>query len=269
MQNARSPKRNSHKVDGRADERLDGRVDGRLDGQAGAAPTPFFVLRDNPCPYLPGRRERKLLTRIDGPGATDLYGLLSRAGFRRSHVFAYRPACDGCSACVPVRVAAEAFRPSRGQRRVLALNGDLIRRDRPAVAGAEDFELFHRYILDRHGDGEMATMDFAEYRAMVDDSRLETRLHEARTPDGALVAVCLADWLEDGASAVYSFFDPRHSRRSLGTWMVLALIEEARRRSLPFVYLGYWIDGAPKMSYKARFRPLEGFGAEGWRAIHS
>ena len=261
MQTAKSPNRNSLGNLGPPASRPE-----RLSGGAAKA---FFVLRESPCPYLPGRRERKLLTRIDGPGATAFYSLLSRAGFRRSHIFAYRPACDGCEACIPVRVAVGAFRPSRTQRRVLTRNRDLTWSERPAKAGVEHYELFLRYIVARHGDGEMASMDFAEYRAMVEDGRLDTRLHEARTPGGDLAAVCLADWLEDGASAVYSFFEPALDRRSLGTWMVLALIDEARRRGLPHVYLGYWIDGAPKMSYKARFRPLQGFGADGWRVVAS
>ena len=205
--------------------------------------------------------------RLDGPAATAYYSLLSRGGFRRSHVFAYRPACSGCEACVPVRVVAEDFRPSRSHRRIAALNRDLVWTVRPAVATDEQYELFRDYIATRHGEGEMSAMDFQDYRSMVQETHLDSSLHEARAADGRLVAACLADWLEDGPSAVYSFFDPDLGRRSLGTWMVLGLIEQARRKGLAHVYLGYWIADSPKMAYKARFRPLEGFGPEGWRVI--
>ncbi|MEE8534393.1 MAG: arginyltransferase [Kiloniellales bacterium] len=235
--------------------------------QSTGARRAFYVLRESPCPYLAGRRERKLLTRIDGPDATAFYSLLSRGGFRRSHVFAYRPACSGCEACVPVRVVAEDFRPSRSHRRIAALNRDLVWTVRPAVATDEQYELFRDYIATRHGEGEMSAMDFQDYRSMVQETHLDSSLHEARAADGRLVAACLADWLEDGPSAVYSFFDPDLGRRSLGTWMVLGLIEQARRKGLAHVYLGYWIADSPKMAYKARFRPLEGFGPEGWRVI--
>ncbi len=236
--------------------------------QANIAPQRIFhVLRENPCPYLPGRMERKLITRIEAPDATGFYSVLSQSGFRRSHVFAYRPACNGCSACVPVRVRAAQFRPSRTQRRLMTLNADLTCVERPAVASPEQYDLFRSYIRDRHGDGEMADMGFTDYRSMVEDTHLDSCLLEYRTPDRRLVAVCLNDWLEDGASAVYSFFDPELAKRSLGTWTILTLIEAARRRGLPHVYLGYWIRQAPKMSYKERVRPLEGLGPDGWRVV--
>jgi len=227
----------------------------------------FHVLRENPCPYLPGRLERKLMTRIDGEDATAFYSLLSQSGFRRSHIFAYRPACHGCSACVPVRVKVADFRPSRTQRRLIRRNRDLEAKEIPAVARKEHYALFQSYVLARHCDGEMADMRFEDYRGMIEDTHLDTRLSEYRLPSGALAAVCLTDWLGDGGSAVYSFFDPRLSQRSLGTWMILDLIDCARQRGLAYAYLGYWIENAPKMAYKARFRPLEGLGSDGWRPI--
>jgi leucyl-tRNA---protein transferase len=227
----------------------------------------FHVLRENPCPYLPGQLERKLMTRIEGQDATAFYTLLSRSGFRRSHIFAYRPACRGCSACVPVRVKVSGFRPSRSQRRLVRVNRDLSAREVPAKATDEHYALFQRYVLARHHDGEMADMRFEDYRGMIEDTHLDTRLSEFRLPSGALAAVCLTDWLGDGNSAVYSFFDPKLSKRSLGTWMILDLIDRARRCGLAHVYLGYWIENAPKMAYKERFRPLEGLGPDGWRVI--
>jgi len=227
----------------------------------------FYVLEETPCPYLPGRFERKLLTEIGEPDADARYSLLSRAGFRRSHHFAYRPACAGCTACVPVRVVAQRFRPSRSLRRIERTNAVLTADELPAVATAEQFRLFSSYLASRHGEGEMAGMSFAEYCGMVEQSRLPSTVVEFRDGDRRLVAACLADWLEDGPSAVYSFFDPALARRSLGNFMVLWLIRAAQRRGLRNVYLGYWIRDCRKMAYKIRFRPLECLGPGGWRAL--
>ncbi len=229
----------------------------------------FFVLSDTPCPYLPGRREKKLITEIDHNDPTATYSALSRAGFRRSHHFAYRPACTACRACVAVRIPTASFAASRSQRRVLRANAALRAQEVPSRASAEQYELFASYIGSRHGDGEMAGMTLTDYRGMVHHSRIDTRLTEFREPDGRLIAVCLTDWLDDGPSAVYSFFDPALSGRSLGTFMILWLIEEARRRGLAHAYLGYWIAESPKMAYKLRFRPLEALGPNGWATLET
>lgn len=227
----------------------------------------YYVLAETSCPYLPGRRERKLITELGQSQGTEFYGLLSRAGFRRSHSFAYRPACANCSACVPVRVAAGAFAPSESLRRVARMNAALRADQRPARATLEQYRLFGRYIGARHDDGEMDGMTFADYRSMVEHTHIDTRMVEFRCEDDRLIAACLADWLPDGPSAVYSFFDPAAARRGLGTYMVLWLIQAARAAGLPHVYLGYWIAESPKMSYKTRFRPLQALGPEGWRII--
>ena len=227
----------------------------------------FYVLMETPCPYLSGQRERKLMTEIQGRDAVAVYSRLSSAGFRRSHNYAYRPACGACSACVPVRVRAADFTPGQSLRRVRRLNDALAVDDRPAAPTEEQYALFTRYLRSRHGDGEMAGMTYTDYGMMVGETRLNTRLTEFREPDGRLAAACLTDWLEDGPSAVYSFFDPDLAKRSLGSFMVLWLIETAQRRGLPHVYLGYWIAGSGKMAYKARFRPIEGLGPKGWRAL--
>jgi len=227
----------------------------------------FFTTAPLPCPYLAGRLERKIVTELNGPDAEVLHEALSRAGFRRSHSIAYTPACPGCSACIPVRILVDNFQPDRGMRRIAKANGDLVARTTPASATAEHFRLFSRYQESRHGGGDMALMGFYDYRSMVEDSPIETFVVEFRRPDGGLVAVCLTDRMSDGLSAVYSFFEPDLPRRSLGTQVVLWLIEEAARRKLPYVYLGYWIAESRKMSYKARFQPLEAFGPNGWRAF--
>ncbi len=227
----------------------------------------FYVMAESPCPYLPGQLERKLFTELRPEDAGDFYASLSRGGFRRSHNFAYRPACTGCTACVPVRIDARAFVASRSLRRIARTNWDLVARERQARATTEQFRVFARYITTRHGDGEMASMSFGDYRSMVEESVLDTRLIEFRDADGDLVAGLLTDWSSDGASAVYSYFDPGQSGRSLGNYMVLWLVEECRRRGLPYVYLGYWIEGSRKMSYKARFQPLEKLGPSGWQKL--
>jgi arginine-tRNA-protein transferase len=224
----------------------------------------FHVLPETPCPYLPGKRERKLFTDLTGPGGRRLYDRLSQGGFRRSHRFAYRPACQGCNACVPVRIRVADFTAGRSLRRLAKRNEDLAAEERPARATLEQYRLFDRYIARRHGDGDMATMSYADFQAMVEETVLDTRLIEFRSDKGRLMGAALIDWLEDGPSAVYSFFAPEVPERSLGSFMVLWLVEESRRRALPYVYLGYWIAETRKMAYKARFRPLEGLGRQGW-----
>ncbi len=220
-----------------------------------------------PCPYLPDRVERKLFTRLSGPYAAEVNSTLSRAGFRRSHDIAYRPVCPTCTACVPVRIVVDDFTPTRSQRRVSRLNDDLVVTDAPTVATSEQFRLFSRYQASRHGDSDMARMSMTDFAAMIDEGRADTILREARDHAGRLIACILIDRLGDGYSAVYSFYDAALDRRSLGTFMILALIEQARAAGAPYVYLGYWIAQSRKMAYKARFHPLEALGCDGWRRL--
>ncbi len=224
----------------------------------------FFGTRMLPCPYIPGRVERKVVTDLSGPMAADLYERLSRAGFRRSHGLAYRPACPGCRACVPVRIDAANFEWTKSFKRTWRANDDLVADDIGALATVEQFRLFSRYQQSRHGGGEMATMTFADYRMMVEETPVETRIVEFRDGDGDLIGAMLVDQMEDSLSAVYSIFDPNQPQRSLGTFMVLWLLERATEIGLPYVYLGYWIGESGKMAYKSRFRPLESLGPEGW-----
>jgi leucyl-tRNA---protein transferase len=224
----------------------------------------FFATSPVTCPYLPDRAERKLIIELGGAEGADFYGELSRAGFRRSHRFAYRPACRVCTACVPVRIAVARFRHTRSTRRVRNANRDLGGTLTAARTTPEQFRIFSAYQRARHGDSEMATMTFADYRGMIEDSPVETRIAEFRDLAGALVAASLIDLLDDGISAVYSFYDPDQPKRSLGTWSILWLVEDCRRHDRPYVYLGYWIADSPKMAYKARFPALEQLTAEGW-----
>ncbi|HEV2678049.1 MAG TPA: arginyltransferase [Aliidongia sp.] len=227
----------------------------------------FYRTSSQPCPYLDGFVERKVITELNGPAPQVLYNDLSRAGFRRSHQLAYRPACPACTACVPVRVAVAGFVPGRSIRRLEAQNADLAIETVEAAGTVEQYRLFTRYQFARHAESDMANMGFGDYRAMIEGSPVSTRLVTLRDRAGRLVGVCLTDDLDDGASAVYSFYDPDQPKRSLGTWLVVALIERARDLGRPYVYLGYWIAGSRKMAYKTRFQPLEALGPTGWAAF--
>ena len=220
-----------------------------------------------PCPYLPGRRERSIVTALAGPGADLAYDEMLRGGFRRSHLAAYRPACPGCRACVSARVCVDAFAPSRSLRRVIARNAGVSLRVMPALARPDHYALFQRYLAARHADGAMASMGREGYGALVEESAVETRLAEFRGTDGRLYGVGVFDIVADGLSAVYSFYEPLRAKDSPGSYMILRLLDEARERALPYLYLGYWIDGCDKMDYKARFRPLEVHGADGWTIL--
>jgi arginine-tRNA-protein transferase len=227
----------------------------------------FYRTSSLPCPYLAGRTERKLVTELVGRDAGPLYDELSRAGFRRSHQLAYRPACASCDACVPVRVDATAFVPSRSMRRVARRNADLSANGLAAGAAPEQYRLFMRYQRSRHTGGEMAEMSFGDYRSMIEDSPVDTRVVEFRDERRVLLAACLADRMDDGYSAVYSFFEPAAAPRSLGSFMILWLIRQAVAEGLPYVYLGYWVASSEKMAYKARFRPLQALTPLGWRPL--
>ena len=227
----------------------------------------FYTTAPLPCPYLPGRTERKIVTELSGTEAEALHERLSRAGFRRSHNIAYAPVCPGCQACVPIRVVSEDFTPDRTQRRILRANADLTVSEMPARATAEQFTLFQRYQKNRHADGDMAAMGYYDYRAMIEDTPISTGLLEFRDAQDRLLGACLTDWLADGLSAVYSFFDTDENKRSLGTFAVLWLIGRAQSLGLPYVYLGYWVPESRKMAYKARFRPSEILISGAWHRL--
>lgn len=229
---------------------------------------PFFRSGPLPCAYLEGRIERKLFTRLAGPQTGVLNSVLSQAGFRRSHDIVYRPVCPGCSACKPVRIPARRFKLSRTMRRVRKQNAGLELVPRPPQPTGEQFDLFRRYQADRHGESEMARMSEGDFAAMIEDGGESAEIFELRADFGAsLVGVMLADRLTDGYSAVYSFFDPDGRKQSLGTDMIIRLVEETARKGLEHVYLGYWISGSRKMAYKAKFQPLELLEEGVWREL--
>ncbi|MGQ0456538.1 MAG: arginyltransferase [Hyphomicrobium sp.] len=234
----------------------------------------FYVTAPQPCPYLPGRLERKLFTHLTHDKPPELIDRLLTTGFRRSQNIAYVPYCEGCQACVSVRVLVNEFQPDRSMRRVAARNRRLVARRTSPRPTPDQYSLFRDYIDARHNDGGMADMTVFDYRMMIEDTVIETFLTEYRErPDGAvdadfdnwpIKAVALCDRLGDGVSMVYSFYDPDASADSLGTYMILEHIDFARKLGLPHLYLGYWIEGSRKMSYKTRFMPQERLGLDRW-----
>jgi leucyl-tRNA---protein transferase len=232
----------------------------------------FFLTPGGPCPYLPGRTERKVFARLTGTLAQPLNEALTHSGFRRSQSIAYRPACEGCSACVSVRIVAGEMDFTRSQKRIVRRNADLIRSEVAAEATREQFALLRTYLDSRHAGGGMSDMGLFDYVAMVEETPVSTHIVEYRRrgedgEPGALVACALSDVLRDGLSMVYSFFHPGEDARSLGTYMILDHVRTARMRELQHVYLGYWVQGSEKMDYKARFRPMEALGREGWERL--
>ena len=227
----------------------------------------MFATRPLPCPYLPGKTERKIVMALADKGADHEYKRLVAAGYRRSGAIVYRHACPSCRACVPVRLPIADFTPSKSLRRVASSNKDLDNRILLPKVRADHFDLFTRYQDGRHSGGEMANMDFAEYRALVEDSPATTHLAEFRDPSGALLAVCLFDELADSLSAVYTFFEPSLNKRSLGSFMILWLIKHCLETGKSDLYLGFWIEKCAKMAYKARFRPLEMLDRGEWRRM--
>ena len=218
----------------------------------------FYVTAPQPCPYLEGRMERKLFTALQGDNAQMLNDSLSQQGFRRSQNVLYRPSCSDCAACLSARIDVNRFRPSRSQKRVWKKNTHLQRRATSPWATEEQYDLFRRYLDERHADGGMADMDVFEFAAMIEETPIRTRVIEYGDRDsGDLIATCLTDMLEDGLSMVYSFYEPSQIKQSLGTWMILDHIEIAREAGLPYVYLGYRVPGSDKMGYKAQFDALE------------
>lgn len=233
----------------------------------------FFVTSPAPCPYLPDRSERKVFTELKGPHADQLNEALGRIGFRRSQTVAYRPSCAGCQACVSVRVVAEEFQPSSAQKRNIRCNDDLVTTECRPWATEEQFQLLQKYLASRHPGGGMATMDEVDYADMVEHTPVSSYVIEYREPSvngeqGRLVGACLTDRQGDGLSMIYSFYDPEHEARSgLGNYIILDHIRQAASDGLPYVYLGYWVDGSARMQYKIRYRPLEKLTRDGWVRI--
>ena len=230
----------------------------------------FFVPNPGPCPYLPGKTERKVFTDLNGPHADELNDALGRIGFRRSQNVAYRPSCIDCKACVSVRVLTNDFQPNTTQRRIIRRNSDLVVSACRPWSTSEQYDLLRRYLGKRHPFGGMTNMDDMDYADMVEQSPVRSNVIEYRTPGrfgrlGELVGACLTDQQADGLSMIYSFYDPdAEGRLGLGNYIILDHIMRAKAAGLPYVYLGYWVEGAARMQYKIRYTPLERLGPEGW-----
>ncbi|PNU04269.1 arginyltransferase [Novosphingobium guangzhouense] len=233
----------------------------------------FFVTSPAPCPYLPGRSERKVFTELKGPHADSLNDALGRIGFRRSQTVAYRPSCIDCNACVSVRVVAGEFRASRTQKRTLDAHSDLVATVCRPWSTSEQFELLQRYLAARHPEGGMTTMDEVDFADMVEHTPVTSYVIEYREPSadgvvpGRLVGACLTDRQCDGLSMIYSFYDPESERQGLGNYIILDHIRRATDMGLGYVYLGYWVEGSARMQYKVRYRPMEKLGRAGWERI--
>ncbi|HEX9804000.1 MAG TPA: arginyltransferase [Gammaproteobacteria bacterium] len=226
----------------------------------------FYASEEHPCSYLPGEDSVTLFADPKARMTPQIYSALSDLGFRRSGEYVYAPRCPRCHACLPVRLPVAAFKPDRSQRRNMAMNRDLAVRVLPARFDEAHFALYQRYIHSRHPDGSMATPDREQYNRFFSSSWSDTRYVEFSL-DGQPLAVAVVDLLERGLSAVYTFFEPAEQGRGLGVFAVLWLIEEVKRRGLPYLYLGYLIHESPKMAYKARYRPLEVYRDGSWKPL--
>lgn len=212
--------------------------------------------------------ERKLFTSLQGENAEKLNNSLSQQGFRRSQNVLYRPSCAECSACLSARIDVSRFAPSRSQKRILKRNRQLVRSATSPWATEDQYDLFRHYLDSRHADGGMADMDVFEFSAMIEETPIRSRVIEYTNAEtDALTAVSLTDVLEDGVSMVYSFYNPDQPRDSLGTYMILDHVDIARSAGLPYVYLGYWVPGSPKMGYKAKFSGLEVYFDGEWQQM--
>jgi arginyl-tRNA--protein-N-Asp/Glu arginylyltransferase len=228
----------------------------------------FLLTPEHECGYLP---EQEAVTLFVDPQCelnTQRYSLLAEIGFRRSGEHLYRPHCDNCKACIPVRIPVNRFHASRNQKRVLARNQDIRVNWQTARFSEEHFALYRRYMQSRHTGSSMDDDNPDYYRRLLETPWCETRLMECRR-DTQLLAVAITDWLANGLSAVYTFYDPQEQARSLGTFAIQQQIECARRLDLPYVYLGYWIKQCAKMAYKNKFRPFEYFDGHRWQCATS
>ncbi|OPX57022.1 arginine-tRNA-protein transferase [Oceanospirillum multiglobuliferum] len=227
----------------------------------------FYMTVPHPCSYLADKEASTLFLDPEHPLNQSVYDLLSLVGFRRSGSHLYRPNCKGCNACISVRIPVNDFIFKRKYRKIAHRNSDLSWRIVPAQFSAEHYALYERYINERHADGDMYPPSEDQFRSFLNIDCEFTHLVEFREPSGQLVAVSAMDELSHGLSAIYTFYDPNLSRRSLGVYVVLWLLVYCRSIDSPYLYLGYWVESCKKMSYKTQYQPLEQLQDNHWQPL--
>ena len=217
----------------------------------------FYATPEHDCSYLKDKIAKTLF--VDPQATIDqgTYSQLSDLGFRRSGKHIYRPHCDGCNACISVRIPVDSFRPSKSQRRIINKNKDLTVCKSAPKFTEEYYALYSRYINERHQDGDMYPPNLEQFNSFLVEAEASTEFYEFRDPDNTLIAVAVMDGLSQGLSAIYTFYDPSLSKRSLGTYCILWQIEHCKSLEFPYLYLGYWVRDCRKMNYKIAFTPFE------------
>lgn len=226
-------------------------------------PIKLFETVIDDCPYLEGQRSASILVDPDHQVDSHLFALLSRSGFRRSGEMLYAPKCPSCRACISVRIPAAEYKPSRNQKRVWKKNLDLNVKIEKVNFEQAHFDMYLRYQQARHPDSSMCDDDPQKYIGFINSQFSKSRFLSIFAGE-QLIGISVIDQFEGGVSAVYTFFEPEQAHRSLGTYAIMYLIKLARERAIPHVYLGYWIERSSKMTYKSKFRPLEGYVDRRW-----